>query len=431
MITRRNLLAATAAAGLFAAAALPADAQTKPFDGVQLSVLMEGHPTTDALQKMLPEFKAATGIDVALEVVPEQDITAKILLEFSSKSGRYDVVENNIIYIPGLLASKSIVPLDDSLAKHASYFDKADFVPGYFNTNVVDGKVYGLPVYGESTFVMYRKDLFQQYGLSEPKTFDDIQAAAKTVSEKTNKKIAGITMRGQQGIQGVYVWAAYLWGYGGSFLDAQGKSALATPQGLAALEAFTKVLNDYGPIGVANFGWEENRLLFQQGKAAITLDATVNGAYNEDPAASSVVGKVGYVPVPMRSASPKGGSSSLAVHSLYVSADSQHQEAATLFAAWATSKQQQLKSMETDPNSGVTSLAALNGEAFTKRYGAFKEAMLAAINRGNPQYLPTIDKANEIINNPGIAVSKALAGAASAGDALKEADKANAAALAR
>ena len=431
MITRRNLLAATAAAGLFAAAALPADAQTKPFDGVQLSVLMEGHPTTDALQKMLPEFKAATGIDVALEVVPEQDITAKILLEFSSKSGRYDVVENNIIYIPGLLASKSIVPLDDSLAKHASYFDKADFVPGYFNTNVVGGKVYGLPVYGESTFVMYRKDLFQQYGLSEPKTFDDIQAAAKTVSEKTNKKIAGITMRGQQGIQGVYVWAAYLWGYGGSFLDAQGKSALATPQGLAALEAFTKVLNDYGPIGVANFGWEENRLLFQQGKAAITLDATVNGAYNEDPAASSVVGKVGYVPVPMRSASPKGGSSSLAVHSLYVSADSQHQEAATLFAAWATSKQQQLKSMETDPNSGVTSLAALNGEAFTKRYGAFKEAMLAAINRGNPQYLPTIDKANEIINNTGIAVSKALAGAASAGDALKEADKANAAALAR
>ncbi len=154
MITRRNLLAATAAAGLFATAALPADAQTKPFDGVQLSVLMEGHPTTDALQKMLPEFKAATGIDVALEVVPEQDITAKILLEFSSKSGRYDIVENNIIYIPGLLASKSIVPLDDSLAKHASYFDKADFVPGYFNTNVVDGKVYGLPVYGESTFVM-------------------------------------------------------------------------------------------------------------------------------------------------------------------------------------------------------------------------------------------------------------------------------------
>ncbi len=431
MISRRHLLAATAATGLFTAAVLPAYAQTKPFDGIQLSVLMEGHPTTDAIQKMLPEFRAATGIDVALEVVPEQDITAKILLDFSSKSGRYDVVENNIIYIPGLLASKSIVPLDDNLAKQVNYFDKADFVPGYFNTNVVAGKTYGLPVYGESTFVMYRKDLFQQYGLSEPKTFGDIQTAAKTISEKTNKKIAGITMRGQQGIQGVYVWAAYLWGYGGLFLDAQGKSALATSQGVAALEAFTKVLNDYGPVGVANFGWEENRLLFQQGKAAITLDATVNGAYNEDPSASSVAGKVGYVPVPMQSASPKGGSSSLAVHSLYVSADSQHQEAATLFAAWATAKEQQSKSMDTDPNSGVTSLTALNGEVFTKKYGAFKDAMLAAISHGNPQYLPTIAKANEVINNTGIGVSKALAGSLSAADALKEADEANNAALAR
>jgi len=431
MLNRRTFLVSTAAAAILSGYAAQATAQDKPFNGVQLSVLMEGHPTTDAIKKMLPEFKTLTGIDVALEVVPEQDISAKILLELSSKSGRYDIVQNNIIYIPGFVKNGYIVPLDENLAKHTDQFDKADFVPGYFKTNVLDGKIYGLPVYGESTFVMYRKDLFAQYGLSEPKTFDDIENAAKTISDKTNKQIAGITMRGQQGIQGVYVWAAYLWGYGGSFLDKAGKSALASPEGIAALEAFTNVLKDYGPVGVANFGWEENRLLFQQGKAAITLDATVNGAYNEDPAASSIVGKVGYVPVPMKSTSPKGGSSSLAVHSLYVTTDSQHQEAATLFAAWATAKQQQLKSMESDPNSGVTSLTALNGASFGKRYGAFKDAMIAAINQGNPQYLPTIEQANEVINNTGIAVSKALARTASAADALKEADTANNAAIGR
>lgn len=431
MISRRTLLAATAFAGFPGLLATPSAAQNKPFDGVQLSVLMEGHPTSDAIQKMLPDFKAATGIDVALEIVPEQDITAKTLLEFSSKSGRYDLVQNNVIYVPGFVASGYIVPLDASLAKQARYFDRADFVPSYLNTNVVDGKTYGLPVYGEGTFLMYRKDLFQEYGLSEPKSFEDIENAARTVSERSNKRVAGITMRGRQGIENVYVWAAYLWGFGGSFLDAGGKSALATPEGVTALEAFTKVLRQYGPVGVANFGWEENRLLFQQGKAAMTLDATVNGAFNEDPAVSSVVGKVGYVPVPMKSASPKGGSSSLAVHSFYVSADSRNQDAAALFAAWATAKEQQSKSMETDPDSGATSLTVLNGENFGKRYGAFKNAMLAAIDVGNPQYLPTIDQANEVINNTGIAVSKALAGSASAADALREADKANNAALAR
>lgn len=242
MISRRSLMAATAAAGVLGTLATSSTAQDKPFDGIQLSVLMEGHPTSDVIQKMLPDFKAATGIDVALEIVPEQDITAKILLELSSKSGRYDVVETNIIYVPGFVSSGFIVPLDDSIAKYPQYFDKADFVPGYFNTNVLDGKIYGLPVYGESTFLMYRKDLFQEYRLSEPKSFEDIEHAARTVSEKSNKQVAGITMRGRQGIEGVYVWAAYLWGYGGAFLDASGKSALATPEGIAVLDAFANVL---------------------------------------------------------------------------------------------------------------------------------------------------------------------------------------------
>lgn len=431
MLTRRNLLATGAALTYAMAGALPAMAQDKPYDGVQLSVLMEGHPTTDAIGKMLPDFKALTGIDVALEVVPEGDITAKMLLEFSSNSGRYDVVQNNIIYIPGFVASGYIASLDEALAVTPDYFDRADFVPGYFDTNVLDGKIYGLPVYGESTFVMYRKDLFEEYNLPEPTTFEAIETAARTIHEGTAGKVAGITMRGQQGIQGVYVWAAYLWGYGGSFLNDAGQSALATPEGTQALEDFARLLNDYGPVGVANFGWEENRLLFQQGGAAITLDATVNGAYNEDPAESQVVGKVGYVPVPSKANAPRGGSSSLAVHSLFVATASQNQEAAALFAAWATAAEQQVRSIESDPNSGVTSIAALDSEAFNSRYGAFKEAMLAAIAQGNPQYLPTIEAANEVINNTGIAVSQVLAGTMSAADALAAADEANNAAIAR
>jgi len=428
---RRSLIVLTAA--LAASTALPAFAQdaAKPYAGTRLAVLMEGHPTTDGIQALLPEFTEATGIEVELEVVPESDITAKMLLEFSSGSGRYDVVQNNIIFVPGLVEAGYIEPLDDLAAAAPEYLDKADFVPGYLNTNVLDDKLYGLPVYGESTFVMYRKDLFEEYGIAVPTSFSDIAAAAKTIEEKSNGEITGITMRGAQGIHSVYVWAGYLWGFGGEFITADGGSALATPEAAASLDAFASVLRDYGPVGVANFGWEENRILFQQGKAGITLDATVNGAFNEDPEVSSIVGKVGYIPVPVETDAPLGGSSSLAVHSLYISSASANKEAAWLFSSWATAKEQQIKSLALAPNSGVTSQAALDSEEFNSRYGAFKDAMIASINQGNPQYLPTVAAANEIINNAGIAVSKVLAGTATATDALAEADAANAAALAR
>ncbi len=429
-ITRRAILSAGAATALILFAG-ETSAQEKPFEGKQLAVLMVGHPTTDAVRKALPEFTAATGIQVDLEVVPEADSVPKMMLEFSAGSGRYDVVEASSIHLSSFVAAGYVSPLNDLATQHKDFFDEADFVPAYLKPNMLSGKLYGLPLFGESSFLMYRKDLFEQYGIAVPKTFDEIEAAAKTVKEKSNGQVVGITMRGQQGIQGVYIWASYLWGMGGSFLSSDGKSALDTPEATKALEGFARILRDYGPVGVANIGWEENRLLFQQGKAAMTIDATVNGAFNEDPDVSTVVGKVGYAPVPLQTSNPKGGSSSLSVFSLNIAAASEQQEAAWLFASWATSKQHQINSLGTDPNSGVTSRAAMESPTFEKRYGAFKEAMLEALDKGNPQYIPTVPQANEIINNTGIAVSKVLAGTMSAADALKEANDENNAALAR
>lgn len=81
-MNRRQLLALTLA--LTASSSMPAIAQNadQPYAGTQIAVLMEGHPTTDGIQALLPEFTKETGIEVELEVIPESDITAKMLLEF-------------------------------------------------------------------------------------------------------------------------------------------------------------------------------------------------------------------------------------------------------------------------------------------------------------------------------------------------------------
>lgn len=398
-----------------------------PYKGKEISVLLEGHSTSNAIQKMLPDFEEKTGIKVNLEIVPYSDLTSKALINFSSKSGRYDIVMDDIVHGFGYVNAGYVESLEPFAEKPSinGDFDRADFVPQYLNAMKIDDVMYGLPVYGESTFLMYRKDLFEQYGIKVPTNFDEMMLAAKTVKEKSNGKIAGITLRGEQGIQNVYVWSAFLWGFGGQWLNDKGLSDLSTPEATKALNFYKDILNQYGPTGVANFGWQENRLLFQQGKAAMTIDATVNGAFNEDPKESSIVGKVGYAPVPTQTTSPKGGASSLAVHGMYLSKDSKNKEAAWLFMSWATAKEQQIKSMSIDPNSGVSSLAAMKDNAFLTKFGAFKDSMLEAIKNGNTQYLPQITHSNEIINNTGVAISKALLGNMSGADALKEADDLN------
>ena len=401
-----------------------AQGSSKPYQGVTLNALMEGHPTTDALKILLPEFENATGMKVNMEVLPYDDMTAKTVLTLSQKSSQYDVYFDDwSAHGIGFASGGGLEPLDSYIAdpKVNQYVDLKDFVDTYITFVRLNGKQYGLPMYGESTFLQYRKDLFDQYGLKAPTNFDEMMNAAKTIYEKTNGQVYGVTLRGQQGIHAVYVWLAFLWGFGGQWFDEQGKLDLDTPEAIAATKFYHDILTKYGPPGFANFGWTENRVAFTQGKAAMTIDATVNGAFDEDPKGSIVVGKVGYAAVPQAAGvTLKGGQHSLAVHGLYLNAYGQHKDAAFLFISWATSKNTQIKGFDVAPNSGATSKGALYSPAFQKKYGAFVEGMLAALGKANAKYLPGVPQANEIINKVGIALSLVLADKKSAADALKE-----------
>jgi len=398
------------------------DQAKNKFQGVTVNALMEGHPTSNAIKQLQNEFEKDTGIKLNLEIVPYNELPQKALLGFSQKSDRYDIIFNDRVYMPGYVENDYVLSLDD-FTKNSEinkYCDLNDYVEQYLNACKYKDNLYGLPVYGESTFLMYRKDLFEQYGIKVPETMDELLGAAKTVKEKSQGKTYGITLRGQQGIHAVYIWAGFLWGFGGRWFDENGKLDIATPEAIKATEYYVDLLKNYGPPGFSNFGWQENRLAFQQGNAAMTFDATVNGAYNEDPKESAIVGKVGYAPVPKGKEKLFGGQCSLAVHGLYISKFSKNPEAAFIFASWATSKDVQTKSLTIEANCGISSKGAMESTEFNQKYGSFKDGMLEAIKNGNVNYLPSVPQASEIIEKVGVALSQCLAGTKAPKDALAE-----------
>ena len=132
---------------------------------------------------------------------------------------------NDWVYGAGFADVGHIVPLDEFIESDPTFAETHDFVPGYFNAMQRHGKQYGLPIYGESTFLMYRKDLFEEYGIPVPTTMDELMDAARQVYEKSGGKTYGITLRGRQGIHNVYVWAAFLWAFGGRWFDENGRPA--------------------------------------------------------------------------------------------------------------------------------------------------------------------------------------------------------------
>jgi sorbitol/mannitol transport system substrate-binding protein len=199
-----------------------------------------------------------------------------------------------------------------------------------------DGKLYAVPFYGESSFLMYRKDLFEQAGLTMPErpTWTEVAEFAREL--KTPDR-AGICLRGLPG------WGEQLAPlntvintFGGRWYDEEWNAQLTAPATAKAVTFYLDLIEDAGEPGAPNAGFSECLTAYTQGQAAMWYDATVAAGSLEDPKVSNVVGKNGYAPAPVMETEWSGW---LWAWSLAVPKTAKNPDAAWEFVSWATSKE--------------------------------------------------------------------------------------------
>jgi len=169
-------------------------------DGQTINVLMVNNPQMIDLQSLTAaNFTAQTGITVNYTVLPENDMRNKAALEFKNQAGQYDVTTLSNFEIPFYAKNNWLTPLSD-YSNNDPAFDQADIFPALTTSLSNDGTLYGEPFYGESSFLMYRKDIFDAKGLTMPPnpTWDQVaDLAAKVDGAQPGMK--GICLRGQPG----------------------------------------------------------------------------------------------------------------------------------------------------------------------------------------------------------------------------------------
>jgi multiple sugar transport system substrate-binding protein len=396
----------------------------KQFSGTNLTFIMNEHPYTEALQPLLPEFEKLTGIKVKFEVYPEAEFLKKKLIDASSGVGQYDggmMADEMPAYVQG----KWVEPLDKYFANpklmNQKWFDMNDVSLKGRQWLSMNDKLYGMPVTFEGVFMFYRKDLFAKNQISVPQTYEELLNAAKKLNNPP--QCYGIVMRGsREPGQNVYPWASFFRSYGGEWFDKKGRVTFDNKKGVAALDMYVNLLKNYGPSGAANYGWYEATSDFMQGKAAIFIDASIFATMLEDPAKSTVSQKIGYAQIP---AGPTGiRKTNLWYWSLAISSLSKHKEAAAQFIAWASSKDISLKVAAAAGGSARSSI--WEQESFQNSTNLPKEwftASLEAMKIVDPDCQPKMKEWWEFQNYVGVAISEAIAGAATPEQALKNAAK--------
>lgn len=306
----------------------------KQFSGEQIDVLLSRHPWQEALEPMIPQFEALTGIDVNLRKLPEQQFLAKVPADLTAGTFQFDVFMTQVAQNPQYHKSGWLEPIDqymnDPDLTDAAWYDWDDFFSGAQAAATIGGTdFYNLAITAEAQILVYREDIFEELGLSVPTTFDEVTAAAATINEKTD--INGITVRGGSGVWWPLLGAVE--SHGGSFLDEDQQPMLDDPGTIAGVEAYVQ-LAEYAPAGVTNYDWDEINTAMLSGQAAMFLDASVVYPRLKDPSLSDLSEKFGVTGYPSGSV---GAHSDSHYWTISMAGSADDNEAAWLFMQWATS----------------------------------------------------------------------------------------------
>ncbi|MFF7642856.1 extracellular solute-binding protein [Streptomyces canus] len=336
--TRYALIAGAAATALLATACSGAGAGGASGGGESINVLMVGNPQMEDIAKLTKStFTKDTGIKVNFTVLPENELRDKVTQDIATQAGQYDVATIGAYEVPIWEKNGWLHDLGSYADKDKS-FDKADLLkPMVQSLTGSDGKLYALPFYGESSMLMYNKDVMKAKGVTVPEhpTWQQIaDIAAKVDGAEPGMK--GICLRGLAG-----------WGelgapltsmvntFGGTWFTKDWKAQVNSGGFKEATKFYVDLVREHGEAGAPQAGFTECLNALSQKKVAMWYDATSAAGSLEDPSASKIAGHVGYAYAPTVKTDSSGW---LWAWSWAMPKTTKNADAASKFMLWASSK---------------------------------------------------------------------------------------------
>jgi len=395
------------------------------FAGVEIDAALQSLPSTTFLTDKLPEFEKRTGMKVRLHFLPEIELWDRIVVDVSTGVGSYEVIGMDPMFIPEFAEAGWIWPMDDYVNGDKGY-DVNGIMPKYLGINKYKGKLYALPVYGETTITWYRKDVLDKAGIKAPDSIQDFWNVAERLNNPP--ELYGVAMRGMRGSSmNMFIYTTFMKAFGATFFDSSWNPTFNNAAGVKAAEYYRDVLKKFGPPGVATFTWDDTAIVYANGQVAMIIDSIDFLDRVVDPEKSQIIGKVGCVPVPQ---GPGGRHPAIFTLGLALSKPANKTEkqklAAAEFIKWATSKEiEQGKAFEANIPT-PTRRIIFDDPRFVKKYGenaypGWLKSYMADLEIADPDFRPRIVEWREIGDRLGIAIEEIVAGIKPAQTALDEA----------
>jgi len=215
-----------------------------------VTIAVVNNPDMIRLKKLSSKFEEKNpDIKVNWLVVEENVLRQRVTTDVSQGSGQFDLVYLGLYETPIFAKRGWLRPLENFPAE----YDLEDVFKGLRDGLSYEGKLYAIPFNGESSMLMYRKDLFEAKGLTMPEqpTYNDIAKFADALTDKA-KGIYGITLRGKPGWGENMAYVDTLINtFGGTWFDMEWHPTIDSPEWKKAITFYVNLMKKDAPLAPA------------------------------------------------------------------------------------------------------------------------------------------------------------------------------------
>ncbi|MEL6583659.1 MAG: sugar ABC transporter substrate-binding protein [Pseudomonadota bacterium] len=340
-----------------------------------IAIVNNGHMIN--MQSVAEAYTAETGVTLSWVSLEEGVLREQVTSDTATGGGQYDIINIGMQEAPIWGAAGWIEPLE-----FGADYDVDDILPAMRAGLSHEGTMYAAPFYGESSMVMYRKDLTDAAGvtINDNDSWARIKNAAAAIHDPDNG-VYGVCLRGKPGWgDNMAFITTVVNSFGGAWFDEEGRPQLDSAMWNEAINFYVDLLGTYGPPGSEGNSFNEILALYNEGRCGMWIDATIAASFLE-------VDGVAYAQSP--NAGNAAGANWLWAWAMAIPAGSPNAEAASDFIEWATSKEY-VQAVAAHPDFGWGSVPTGQRASTYEQPGfqaaaAFADAELAAIESAAPE----------------------------------------------
>lgn len=281
-----------------------------PPESSEINMMGWSFPITDFYAAELELCNDVENLTVNTQLLASADAQEQVRLALSTGGDSpYDIVHLSNAQVGEWGGGGWLTPLNDLVEQYWDEYNLGDIPQVAWDGVTVDGQIYGVPIVSNTLHLIYRQDIFDEFGIEVPETYDDVIEACNTIGLDNTDYDVPFTINLSAGWAWEIEFFQFLRAFGGDFLNEDLTPAFNGEEGVQAVELLLDVANAcMGDFGYT-FDLNAQEVAMQIGTLPATNMWASRAANMSDPERTDLTDVIAYAPAPrVTEDSPRAGS---------------------------------------------------------------------------------------------------------------------------